>query len=443
MESQDTASLHYQPLPPPGEAPDALSPQERAVLDTVNQKVAAAASLPKLIDFLFQATRDICPCDRVGVAFIEEEGRLIRSYYSVADYEPLLIDAGYSEVLEKSSLRRVIDEGAVRLIDDLEAYYRQHPNSVSTRLILREGVRSNMTCPLRVDDRNVGVLFRSSRRPRAYTAHQVSLHLHIAERLGQAVEKAYRIEQLRSANLAYAEMLGFVSHELKSPVASLVTDATLLVEGYLGPMTDEQRKKVRRMIAKGNYLLGLVREYLDLARIEGGELRLNLRRVDDFLGEVIDQAIDIVLPQIEDQGMSLERSVPEAMPPVDCDPSLLRIVLVNLLSNAVKYGRPRGRIRVQVVLEDATARVTVWNEGPGFPESAQAVLFRKFSRVHKPELMQQKGTGVGLYTSLRIIQLHGGRIWATSEEGHWAQFAFHIPLNKPQPADDSEATPTA
>jgi signal transduction histidine kinase len=426
MADGDTSTLHFMDMPAPGE----LSDQERTVLDTVNQKVAAAESLKDLVRFLFEATRDICPCDRIGVAFVEEDGRLLRSYCSVADYEPLMIDTGYSEVLEKSSLSRVIESGTVRIIDDLEQYYAQHPNSVSTRLILREGVRSNMTCPLKVDGRNVGVLFRSSRQPNAYSGRQVRMHLSIAERLGQAVEKAYRIEQLRAANLAYSEMLGFVSHELKSPVASLVTDAALMAEGYLGPLTDEQNKKIRRMIAKGKYLLGLVREYLDLARIEGGELKPNIRTADSFLADVVDAAVEIVLPQIEDRNITLVRIAPDDELSVDCDPSLIRIVVVNLLSNAAKYGRDGGRIRLSVAPEDATVRVTVWNEGPGFPESAQAVLFRKFSRVRKPELMKQKGTGVGLYTSLRIIQLHGGRIWATSEEGHWAQFAFHIPLKK-------------
>ncbi len=94
----------------------------------------------------------------------------------------------------------------------------------------------------------------------------------IAERLSQAVEKAWRIEELEQANYAYTQMLGFVSHELKSPVASMVTDARLLADGYLGDMPPQQKDKLERLIRKGEYLLDLVREYLDLARVEGGEL---------------------------------------------------------------------------------------------------------------------------------------------------------------------------
>jgi signal transduction histidine kinase len=404
-----------------------LDPADRDVLDTVNRKIAAAASLRDVVDFLFDATRDICPCDRVSVAFVEESGRLIRSYHTAAGYEPLHLGKGYSEALEQTSLGPVIERGTPRIIDDLEAYFTRHHNSVSTRLILREGIRSSMTCPLAVEGRNVGVLFRSSRRPRAYTGREAAMHLAVAERLGQTVEKAYRIEQLEAAKSAYFEMLSFVSHELKSPVASLVTDAQLLRDGYLGEIQPEQRKKVERMIAKGQFLLGLVNDYLNLARIESGELERHTVRVADFVREVVEPALEMVQPQIDERKMRLQRHLPEAPVEAECDPRLLQIVLVNLLGNAAKYGRDEGRLQLRVVRPADELRVAVWNEGPGFPPGEMPRLFRKFSRVRTPALMAQRGTGVGLYTCLRIMQIHGGRIWGTSQEGRWAEFTFRIP----------------
>ena len=95
---------------------------------------------------------------------------------------------------------------------------------------MREGVRSSLTCPLVVEGRVVGFLFRDSRRPQAFDAHHVQLEMAISERLSQAVEKAWRIEQLTAANHAYLEMLAFVSHEIKNPIASLVTDTRLLAD---------------------------------------------------------------------------------------------------------------------------------------------------------------------------------------------------------------------
>ena len=412
---------------PRGGPPDTLSTEERSVLDTVNRKIAGSPSLDKVIDFVFQSTRSVLPCDRLSVAFLEESGQRLRSHYTVADYQPVLLGKGYAEDLRGSSLAEVIARGVPRVISDLERYAREHPASQSTRLVLREGIRSSMTCPLSVEGRQVGVMFRSSRRPNVYTEHHVRLHRVITGRLGQAVEKAYRIEQLESANAAYFEMLGFVSHELKSPVASMVSDAQLLTEGYLGELDPAQSERVERMIAKGKYLLGLVGEYLDLARIEGGELEFEFRPISDFAGEVIDPALEVVTPHIEEKGMRLDRELPAEAVAAQCDPGLMKIVLVNLLGNAAKYGAEGGAIRIRLAREEGDLSVAVWNEGPGFPVSERGKLFRKFSRIKTPELMKQKGTGVGLYTAWRIVTGHGGRITAASDPGHWAEFTFRIP----------------
>ncbi len=404
--------------------------QERAILKRVNQKIAARESLEAVIDYLFESTRDISPCDRVGVAFLDDDGRIVAHCVRAA-YEPLLLTKGYTEDLSRGSLRAVLKRGWPRIINDLERYLTEHPGSASTKLLVREGVRSNLTCPLAVEGRVVGVMFRSARRPQAYGERQVGLHLAIAERLSQAVEKAWQIEQLRAANQAYFELLGFVSHELKSPVASVVTNARLLDEGYLGELRPKQAEFVRRMISAGEYLLGLIREYLDLARLEGGDLDVRPAKDVDFVDTIVEPSLAVIQVQFEAKRMRLTRDEPDSPTRVEVDPELLKIVLINLLGNAVKYGNAAGEIRLRVEFESERFRVSVWNQGPGFPESEHPRLFRKFSRLRSPELLKEKGTGVGLYTVWRIIKLHGGRVWARSEPGAWAEFGFEIPQPLP------------
>jgi signal transduction histidine kinase len=414
----------------------ALAPitgEERTILRTVNQKIAARPSLRAIVDYLFDNTQGLIPCDRMGLAFVDEQGQLVTSYYNRASYERLFIDKDYAEALQGSSLSDVLRTGMPRIIDDLEEYLLAHPRSRSTRLLVREGVRSSLTCPLSVEGRVVGFIFRSSRETRTYRTRHIELQMAITERLSQAVEKAWRIEQLEEASYAYTQMLGFVSHELKSPVASMVTDAQILSRGYLGDLTPEQRAKVQSMERKGQYLLGLVREYLDLARVEGGELRLDTRSRVDVMQDVVAEAVDLVRPQVDAHGMQLMTCVPvPPLPLVCCDPTLLRIVLVNLLDNAIKYGNEGGDIRLTTeVLTDAKSgerlKVSVWNAGPGFTQAQQNKLFRRFSRLDDPALKSRRGTGVGLYNAWRIVQLHQGRITAESKHGAWAEFSFEIP----------------
>jgi len=410
-----------------------FSPHEQIVLNTINQQVAVEDSLADILDFLFTSTQEVCPCERLALAFVEDETERIISDEVRASYDHVILKEGYTEDLAASSLRHVIANDEVRLIRDLEQYYRDNPDSRSTALILKEGVRSSMTCPLRVGDRNVGVLFRSSTQPNAYDPQAVGMHLAVTERVSRAVERAYNTAKANKAYNSYMEMLSFVTHELKSPVSSIIMDADMLLQGYMGELEDKQKQRVERMVSRGRYLLSLVGEYLNLSRMETGELKINPQPDVDAVARLAETAIDLIMPQLTQRQMTLEKdfSFGDGQS-VECDPDLMQIVLVNFLSNAVKYGRREGAIRFTMKLEGGKWQMSVWNEGPGFSAEERFKLFHKFSRLDDPELKRQKGTGVGLYTVWRVVQLHGGRVTANSKHGEWAEFSVEIPQPLPE-----------
>jgi len=417
-----------------------LTAEERTILRAVNQRIAAKPGLDDVINYLFDETQALIPCDRMSFAFVEEDGRRVTSHFTRAAYEPILLRKGYSEDIHGSSLQHVLETSTPRIIGDLQEYLGQHPRSRSTRLLLKEGVRSSLTCPLQVEGRVVGFMFRSSREVNKYTRKHVELQMSITERLSQAVEKAWRIEQLELANRAYFELLGFVSHELKSPIASLVTDARLLTGGYFGELEQPQKERVEKMAHKGELLLDLIREYLDLSQVEGGELVLhphpNVRVADDIILPVV----DLLATQFHTHDLKLTTEVEPADAVVECDPALLRIALSNFLGNAAKYGKPGGNVRITAKRPENELSVSVWNEGPGFARDQRGKLFRKFTRLSSPELKKRRGTGLGLYNAWRIIELHNGRVAADSEEGAWAEFSFVIPQPLKAASSDTQAT---
>ena len=400
--------------------PDELGAEERQVLARINDHIAAQADLDSVIGSLFEWTRGICACDRLCIAFVEEEGERVRAHSVHTTYESPILQAGYTEDLRDGSLRHVIRRGRPRLIHDLREYLKEHPHSPSTRLLVREGVRSSMTCPLYVEEKLVGILFRSSRRANAFDVRQVKHHVATAERLAQAVEKTYRILTLERTTNAYLEMLTFVSHELKSPLASIVMNAKLIAEGYAGEATERQQQVSERIAGKADYLLDLVREYIDLFRLDAGELRLRPAAVN-VIEDVVEPAVETVQDQIEEAGIQLEREYPASLPPLLADAGLLKVAMVNLVQNAAKYNNREGHRHVAFA---------VWNTGPGFPAAQRDRLFRRFSRIETPALADRKGTGVGLYSVWRFVRLHGGTVWAESQEGSWAEFGFRIPADR-------------
>lgn len=406
---------------------DNFSHDEKSILDTINMKVAGGNSLAQVLDFIFDETRKLIPCDRMDVAFVEDNGRrmVLQSVKTV--YQPVLLNKGFATDVGVGSILRVFQTGMPSVINDMEQHAKTHPLSDSAKLLAREGIRSSMVCPLKVDDRPVGVFMSRSRKTNAYGAHEVSLQMAYAQRMGQAVEKAYIIEQLSTAMSSYMEMLSFVSHELKNPLSSIIMTAKTLSSGYFGEIGEKQKNAADRIVKKAEFLLNLTGEYLSLAGIENGEIQMRTREVD-FYSEVILHSVEIVMPMFKEKNIIFREESPAELPEIKCDPELMKIVVTNFLSNAAKYSDMDAEVVLKISTGKGRILVSVWNQGPGFPETEKMNLFKRFSILKTPELAERKGHGVGLYVTWKIIQLHGGRIWADSVHGEWAEFFFEIPL---------------
>lgn len=395
-------------------------------IEFINQKIASLQSLEEIIDFLFTNLQEIIPCDRIAVSFFEENGKRLTIYYVKANYSDIKLEKGYSADIDNSSLEKVFADGTPRIINDLQKYLITHPASDTTKLLVKEGVNSSITTPLSVENRPVGLLFISSKKPDVYDRSHMIIHMMIVERLGQAVEKAFRIGQLSDSINSYMEMLSFVSHELKSPLDSIITLGNTLAAGYFGEVDSKHKDYILRMVNKAKFMKEMTTEYLTLSRFENRDVYLDITEAD-MAGNILEESIEIVMPLAIEKKMLINRHIAHAVR-VECDVTLIKIVTNNLLSNAIKYGDENGIIDITLTSDDKDLTLSIRNTGPGFPEEAKVKLFRKFSRIEKTELMKRKGTGVGLYNSWKIIKLHNGQIWAESKENEWAEFSFKIPL---------------
>lgn len=402
-----------------------FSTEENEILDLINTKVAGNKSLDEVFDFIFEQIRKLMLCDRLDVAFIEEGFSRMVLQYVKTSYEPVYLKKGFASDIMGGSIQKVFTSGNPSIIKDMELHAEHNPQSDSARLLVKEKIRSSIVCPLSVDGRPLGMLMCRSRQPEAYSLREVTLQTAFAERLSQAAEKAHHIELLSESIQSYMEMLGFVSHELKNPLSSIVMLGKTISSGYFGNIDERPREMVDLIVTKAEYLLGLTGEYLNLARFESGDFNINPKEVD-FYKDVASLSLEIIATLINEKKIQFEQKIDTISGKIICDPELMKIVLTNLLSNAVKYGNIGGKILLSITDKNERIRVSVWNEGVGFPESEKIKLFKKFSMLNVPESEQRKGHGVGLYVTWKIIQLHGGKIWADSSHGEWAEFAFEI-----------------
>jgi PAS domain S-box-containing protein len=231
------------------------------------------------------------------------------------------------------------------------------------------------------------------------------------------------------ANLAKSEFLSSMSHELRTPLSAILGFAQLMESGT-PPPTASQKRSIDQILQGGWYLLELINEILDLALIESGRLSLSLEPI--LLAEVLRECQDMIEPQAQKRGISV--SFPQFDVPyfVNADRTRVKQVFINLLSNAIKYNKVGGSVVVDhVSIALGRIRVCVRDSGEGLTAEKITQLFQPFNRLGQ-EASGEEGTGIGLVTTKRLIELMGGSIGAESTVGTGSVFWIELNLS-PEP----------
>ncbi|MCX7598866.1 MAG: HAMP domain-containing histidine kinase, partial [Armatimonadetes bacterium] len=231
-------------------------------------------------------------------------------------------------------------------------------------------------------------------------------------------------EELKRWNQNYLDTLEFITHQLKNQVAAMKINLLAVRDGYVGDLSQEQKEALDDVVAAVNRTEEMILNYLNLSRIEKGELEVRARPVH-VEAEVLRPVLRDTKPRFDDRGMRVDVDLPEDLV-VQADPSLLQIVYDNLLTNAAKYGREGGLVRVWGRRSDGYVELHVWNEGEGVPRDEIDNLFRKFTRLQTGDNMA-RGTGLGLFIAREIARAHGGDIRAETEPGQWIDFIITLP----------------
>jgi signal transduction histidine kinase len=405
-----------------------LNENDLALIRSMEGQIIRQRNLTELMDTIWELTINIIPHDRIGLAFIDDDKQRIVAQYSKSVYSPLLLEGGFSAGLANSTLQPMLETGMGRIINNLEAYFTTNPESVSTQLLVLEGVRSNLTLPLSVDGRHIGFVFFSSRQPNAFCMRHGALLLAMLQVMSAGIEKAWLINRLQQANLDYSTLMGFVSHELKSPLSTMMMLGHTYVDGYLGPVDALAQDTIDKMLRISGYLVNMISNYLGLSSLESGELKFDPMPSLDFEKEVLGVAIETIQARIKEHHVQLEVNGCANPQPLLADFELLRLVVVNLLDNAVKYGERNSVVSVRCEYTAQSFVFAVRNKGVGFTKEQSQKLFKRFSRLRQKGLEDRKGSGLGLYLSWWVIQKHNGRIYANSQPGEWAEFVFEIPI---------------
>lgn len=232
-------------------------------------------------------------------------------------------------------------------------------------------------------------------------------------------------DQLKQIDVLKSTFVNSVTHELRTPLASIVGFAEFLEDGTGGPVSARQREFVAQILRGAARLEHLLNDLLDFARIEAGTF--SLRKQPAELSELVRKVIESLRPQAEVTGLSLVSRTPDGPLRLSLDIQRIGQVLTNLLDNAIKFSPRGGIISVTSLRRDDTVRCEVRDYGPGIAEEDVPRLFQRFSQLEAGAQLGH-GTGLGLSICKALVEAHGGVIGVESLPGFGCTFWFELPL---------------
>jgi len=224
------------------------------------------------------------------------------------------------------------------------------------------------------------------------------------------------------------EFLALTTHDLRSPLAVISGVISFFTSGRLGELSGEQKNMVAMMERNAQSLIELVNDLLDASKLEAGSMRLDLTSTD--LRGLINELHETMEPLAREKNITLKEELPPDLPLIEADRDKLRRIIVNLLSNAIKFTHKGGVVTVAAEQVDRHLRVSFADTGVGIAAEDVARLFDKYEQTRSRATRGEKGTGLGLYITKQLVEMHGGEIHVQSEIGKGSVFTFTLPITR-------------
>ncbi|MEW6671613.1 MAG: GAF domain-containing sensor histidine kinase [Thermodesulfobacteriota bacterium] len=361
----------------------------------------------------------------ISVKLLSEDRKFL--HFVAAD--GLVADVFKSKVVEveKSPLNREIIEG--------KPFVTGH---VTRREMFQFGedlaaaqIQSVLFVPLVAEEKVIGILGAYCKHPERFTPEEVDFFRQAAGLVAVAIENAQAYESIERLIQERTRFMMRVAHNLRSPLAAVISILDVVRGGYLGGLNADQGEYLRRVDRRIRSMLMMINELLTLARSREQRRKVEHKPVDlNVLAGRIQRTFQ---DDARKKDLVFEMQAPEALPVIQGDGDMIEQALENLVSNAVKYTPAGGKVRVEFsAAADGSVTIQVSDTGIGIPAADRSQLFSEFFRAENARVMDEHGTGLGLALVKEVVQQHGGRIIVESEEGLGTLFVVHLPGAAPR-----------
>lgn len=396
-----------------------LNDEMRALHD-MTQAIVRTRNADDVLQLLAGELASVVGAEATSVELLSDDRATLRCTASFG-LPPALVEDRVVEVARSSLIRRIL-AGEPYVTGDIT---RSDSFQLSAELV-DAGLRSAMLVPLAVEGRVIGILGAYCSRPDGFEPEHVSFLRMAADLVAIAVENGRAYQAVEALAEERSRFMLRIAHDLRAPLAAIVSMSELLRGEYKGQLGPEQADCVARIDRRARSMLDMLNELLVLARSRSRRTTLELRPVD--AGGLAGRILRAFGDAARQKGQKLEVSVVPGTPPIAGDEKTLEEMLDNLVSNAIKYTPEGGEVAVRFAPEGiGLVRIEVRDSGIGIPKEDQARLFSEFFRAENARRLESLGTGLGLAIVKEMVAAHGGTIEVDSEPGRGSVFTVRLP----------------
>lgn len=378
-----------------------------SALARATPSLQATLSPQKLAEVTAHASRTILNAEAVFVGFTRAEAEPVAVQVHTATAAPLLEEPPWNPIWERVGR----ETRPLRITSD------SHP-----KLLPPEPGRARCLIAAPIQDgegRALGVIQAVASRSNALVESDLVILSQLARTVGSALETARLYRAAREASRARDEVLAIVSHDLRSPLGTVLLASTALRELVGTDIAHGLADRIERNI---RHMQRLIEDLLDAARLDAQQLQVKVNPTAP--DELIENTLGLVGPLATAANVRLVPQLTPGLPAVHADRERIAQVLSNLVNNAIKYTAPGGAIELCARRSEAGVSFTVQDHGPGIsPEH----LPHLFDRYWRPQNSRGRGVGLGLYIARGIVEAHGGKLRVESELGRGTSFSFCLP----------------
>jgi signal transduction histidine kinase len=318
--------------------------------------------------------------------------------------------------------------------EDIQMIYQER-GEVWARMALESGYYSVIAVPLLLQDQVIGAIVLYGDRPYQVSRRDTFLLSTAAIQAAMAIQNALLFAEVKDKNAALeranhlkSQFLATVTHELRTPLHSIISYGALILEGFVeGELTAEQEEHIQFIVRRAEDLSRLVDDMLDLSKIEADRLEVKVEPVE--LGPSLTEVINQLKPMASNKSLQLAMELEESLPMVLADSQRFRQVVINMVSNALKFTE-KGCVIIQCSLLERydMVRVSVSDTGIGISPAALDYIFEAFRQADGSTTRRFGGTGLGLTIARKLIELQGGEVSVESVVGQGSTFSFTLPV---------------